>query len=225
MAEEVKWDIRETGRADVVTTDGDYGELVSVNEYAVVGFLGEGAFGRVYRAQRRAGGRERDFAVKELSKSRLKKKREIKRVGGPEGATKVVTMLDNVARITALHRHLYHRHVMLLFEVINDPEVDAMFKVTEYMAKGQTMWWDNTERLFHFGSSKRDGSGRGVMPVNTARRFVWHAALGLQYLHGKHIVHRDVKPENLLVNAREQCVLADFGCAVQFEGDAGVVRA
>lgn len=226
-AEEVKWDIKETGRADIATDDGDreFGAVVGVNEYAIVGYLGEGSFGRVFRGQRRAGGRERDFALKEMSKSRLAKKRELRRVGGAGGETKLVTMLDNVARTCSIHRHLYHRHVMLLFEVINDPDEDRMFLVTEYMAKGPSMWWDNSTQEFHFGPSKRDGSGRGPMPVNTARRFALHAALGLQYLHGLGIVHRDIKPDNLLVNSRDQCVISDLGSAHKFEGEAAAVRA
>ncbi|KAK2998332.1 hypothetical protein RJ639_024513 [Escallonia herrerae] len=34
---------------------------------------------------------------------------------------------------------------------------------------------------------------------------------GLFYLHGKKIVHRDIKPSNLLINARKQVKIADFG--------------
>lgn len=34
---------------------------------------------------------------------------------------------------------------------------------------------------------------------------------GLVYLHGRKIVHRDIKPSNLLINARKQVKIADFG--------------
>ncbi|TQD85990.1 hypothetical protein C1H46_028469 [Malus baccata] len=34
---------------------------------------------------------------------------------------------------------------------------------------------------------------------------------GLAYLHRRKIVHRDIKPSNLLINARNQVKIADFG--------------
>ncbi|KAM0804740.1 kinase-like domain-containing protein [Usnea florida] len=35
----------------------------------------------------------------------------------------------------------------------------------------------------------------------------------VEFIHDKGIVHQDIKPGNILRNARNQCVLADFGCA------------
>lgn len=43
--------------------------------------------------------------------------------------------------------------------------------------------------------------------------FVYQILKGLAYLHSLDVVHRDVKPENLLVNEKDQLKICDFGFA------------
>eukprot|EP00747_Dinoflagellata_sp_TGD_P029797 gnl/TRDRNA2_/TRDRNA2_134177_c1_seq1.p1 gnl/TRDRNA2_/TRDRNA2_134177_c1~~gnl/TRDRNA2_/TRDRNA2_134177_c1_seq1.p1 ORF type:complete len:518 (+),score=74.59 gnl/TRDRNA2_/TRDRNA2_134177_c1_seq1:98-1651(+) len=42
-------------------------------------------------------------------------------------------------------------------------------------------------------------------------RWFTEAALGLQYLHGKHLLHRDLKSQNIFLTARERVRIGDFG--------------
>ena len=43
------------------------------------------------------------------------------------------------------------------------------------------------------------------------------SVLGLHYLHQQHRVHRDIKPDNILLNIKGQCRLADFGLLTELE--------
>ena len=53
-----------------------------------------------------------------------------------------------------------------------------------------------------------------VIPIDMVQKYVLHALSGLIFLHNKGIVHCDVKPHNLLVEANGCVKIADFGSVV-----------
>jgi hypothetical protein len=63
----------------------------------------------------------------------------------------------------------------------------------------------------------------GHFPVEEAVEYVRQACEALQYVHDQHIVHRDVKPQNLICGG-DGVVLVDFGIATEVEEeDQGTV--
>lgn len=52
------------------------------------------------------------------------------------------------------------------------------------------------------------------LPLATVVSYVTPLASALQYAHDHHLVHRDVKPENMLVGKQQEILLSDFGIAV-----------
>ena len=91
-------------------------------------------------------------------------------------------------------------HVVTIFD-IGEHNNDA-FIVMEYFAGGTV-----ADRL----RSTRDAGER--VPRETAMRWLREAASGLDVAHDAGIVHRDVKPANLLLDAQDRCAVADFGIA------------
>ncbi|KAL1519930.1 hypothetical protein AB1Y20_023418 [Prymnesium parvum] len=57
----------------------------------------------------------------------------------------------------------------------------------------------------------------GRMPVECVGSICHQMLLGLVELRQLNLVHRDLKPQNVLLNLRGQCKLADFGCAHQLQ--------
>ena len=59
------------------------------------------------------------------------------------------------------------------------------------------------------------------LPLHDAIEIVRHIADALQYAHGEGVVHRDVKPENILLSRHGHALLADFGIARGADGSGG----
>ena len=59
------------------------------------------------------------------------------------------------------------------------------------------------------------------LPWGQACDFARQAALGLHHAHQAGLVHRDVKPQNLLIESTGRVKLLDFGLAMTLEGESG----
>ena len=60
--------------------------------------------------------------------------------------------------------------------------------------------------------------------MDAALRIATEAARGLEYAHQHGVVHRDVKPENILLTRNGSTLMADFGIARALSGDEGLTE-
>src|SRR5713101_4472669 len=90
--------------------------------------------------------------------------------------------------------HLTHPHIV---RVLDFAVEDGMpFLVMEYAPRG-------TLRQRHPKGTR--------LPLDLILPYVQQVALALQYTHDQRLIHRDVKPENLLLSSHDQVLLSDFG--------------
>jgi WD40 repeat protein/serine/threonine protein kinase len=69
---------------------------------------------------------------------------------------------------------------------------------------------------------------RGKLPIEEACEYVCQATLGLQHAHEKGMIHRDIKPHNLMVTPAGQVKILDFGLALfarEADGQSGALTA
>src|SRR5579859_6342664 len=65
------------------------------------------------------------------------------------------------------------------------------------------------------GGTLRQRHPKGsVLPIALVVDYVEQVADALQYAHGEKLIHRDVKPENMLLGRRNEILLSDFGIAL-----------
>jgi len=91
---------------------------------------------------------------------------------------------------------------------LNDKYV-MMFSYIEESSKKVYMIMEHAKNgdLLHVIKSKK------TIEEKQARKWSKHCFLGLQYLHKNKIVHRDLKCENVLIDAKNNARLTDFGFA------------
>lgn len=90
----------------------------------------------------------------------------------------------------------HHPHIVQAFDAGRNGDIH--FLVIEYI--------EGTD----LGSLVRS---RGRLPVGAVCQYVRQAALGLQFVHTHGLVHRDVKPSNLLLSSEGIVKVADLGLA------------
>lgn len=97
---------------------------------------------------------------------------------------------------------LDHPNVVRAYDA--DQSNNILYIVMEYVA-GKSL-----------GQRLREG---GILPPVEAVGYAAQAAMGLAHAHEMGIVHRDVKPSNLLVNEAKQLKVLDLGLGVLMEAD------
>lgn len=69
------------------------------------------------------------------------------------------------------------------------------------------------------GGSLSDRIDRGPMPLHEVEQVLRQLGAALDYAHRQGVIHRDIKPDNILLDGEGNVLLADFGIAKLVGGD------
>ncbi|GMH68329.1 hypothetical protein TrLO_g15078 [Triparma laevis f. longispina] len=108
-----------------------------------------------------------------------------------------------VIREISLLRELIHPNVVKLLDVVNDTE--RLLLVFEFVQMDLKAYLDLIQPV---GSNRRVG-----VPLNKLSSLMRQMVAGVAFCHERRILHRDIKPHNILITGDGRLKLADFGLA------------
>jgi aurora kinase len=162
----------------------------SMEDFEVLENLGKGGFAKVMKA------RDKDT--------------------GYIVALKIQKVDDNsffkhyVPRELHIHESLCHRGIVSMFGHFSDSYDKSMFGHFSHL-------YDKLSVVMILEYCLRavwDILKGGRICEKDAARFVSDISKGLEYLHSKSILHRDIKPQNILISQEGKAMIADFGISV-----------
>jgi serine/threonine protein kinase len=98
-------------------------------------------------------------------------------------------------------KELKHENIVSLHDVIHTES--KLMLVFEYMDRDLKKYMDVRGE-------------RGALDYPTIKSFTFQLLQGIAFCHENRVLHRDLKPQNLLINNKGQLKLADFGLARAF---------
>ncbi|VDN92287.1 unnamed protein product [Brugia pahangi] len=99
-------------------------------------------------------------------------------------------------REVSILRDLRHANIVTLHDIIHTERILTL--VFEYVDRDLKQYLDDCQ---------------DVISMKNVRLFLVQLLRGLNYCHQRRVLHRDLKPQNLLINEKGELKLADFGLA------------
>jgi len=161
-----------------------------MDQYEKLEKIGEGTYGKVYKAKDINSGK-----LVALKKTRL----EMEEEGVPSTTLREISLLQMLNESNHIVKLLSVEHT----EENNKP---CLYLVFEYLDTDLKKWMD------------RNGKGPAhPLPKHIIKNLLYQLIKGLAHCHKHGVLHRDLKPQNLLVDNSNLCLkIADLGLGRAF---------
>ncbi|KDN48432.1 Pkinase-domain-containing protein [Tilletiaria anomala UBC 951] len=136
------------------------------------------------------------YKAKDIGNNRIVALKKIRLEAEDEGVP------STAIREISLLKELRDPNIVTLYDIIHQEQ--KLYLVFEFLDLDLKKYMDNV-------GSKGDGLGPDMV-----KKFTFQLVKGIYYCHAHRILHRDLKPQNLLIDKEGNLKLADFGLARAF---------
>ena len=178
------------------------------NDYKFVSFLGSGAFSKIELV-------EKDgvkYALKIIDKSFLKSQKNME--FDEEGNIIVNSNLENALKEIAILKKMNHPNIIKLYEILYSDKNRKIYLILEHCEHGDLVEYDDEADKFvlnkYITDNDRKRNDKEYLSNKILMKFLIDIISGLCYLHTNGIIHRDIKPNNILLDKDNNCKITDF---------------
>ena len=197
------------------------------NEYKYIKYLGEGTFSKVKLVIKN----NQFYAMKVIDKKLLRKNN--KGFSRDENGELIISsMLEDALKEIAILKKCNHKNIIKLYEILYDDEKEKLYLILEYCPKGPLIIYneDNDDfeinknyfinKDFYKNLNNEDNNSiieneiekikKDNYSEDEIRYFLRQIIKGVSYLHHNGIIHKDLKPDNILISHTNKIKITDF---------------
>jgi len=186
-------------------------KTISMADFEPVALIGRGSFGEVRLCRVKGSETWEQVAIKKMRKDTMHRRNQTFHIRAERSALTAA----GAAMLNEEPSHVrFTDWVVELRHCFQDEEY--LYVVMEYLPGGDLMTWLTTQKVF---------------PPEAAKFYIAELCLAVHSVHLLEYVHRDIKPDNVLMDATGHIKLTDFGLCKHFgekvfndEGDTVVVE-
>ena len=228
--------VYETSKAEVFKSEGKQilQCLDDGSRFVFIKTIGKGSFSKVKLAERHWVNSDHepvhsDYAIKVMHKGILKRQRCV--IYDRNNQMRMANNWDKIETEISIWKTLNFVNIIRLYEIINVPELEHVYLVIEYADGGQIMKWNLNTQSYDFNLS--------IIPsllqtfpevfskfseIEAACKIIFkQVCKGLEFLHSKFVIHKDLKPDNILFCSKDATFkLTDFTISEQLESSEGL---